>query len=167
MTEPDEALLWAREDYARHRLERGHTDSKYEAEIIRLGALDLWTSVSVRAEAYRAGQAASAERIKVLEEALAKANKPRWFYADDEGSPFDSVYAAVEAILDEFGPEDAFPNGKGVQRIDTMRDCAPTYAAVRILTEAEREARDDGFVFEVTECATEAEAIAALKEADQ
>jgi len=39
-----------------------------------------------------------------LEEALAKANKPRWFYADDEGSPFDSVHEVVEWILDEFGP---------------------------------------------------------------
>jgi len=102
-----------------------------------------------------------------LEEALAKANKPRWFYADDEGSPFDSVQDAVEAILDEFGPDDHFPNGKGVWRIDTMRECAPIYAAVRILTEAEREARDDGFLFEMTECATEAEADALLKEADQ
>ena len=101
-----------------------------------------------------------------LEEALAKANKPRWFYADDEGSPFDSVQDAVEAILDEFGPDDHFPNGKGVWRIDTMRECAPIYAAVRILTEAEREARDDGFLFEMTECATEAEAEALLKEAD-
>lgn len=35
----------------------------------------------------RAGQAASAERIKALEEALAKANKPRWFYADADHSP--------------------------------------------------------------------------------
>jgi hypothetical protein len=118
------------------------------------------------AHGYRAGQAASAERIKALEEALAKANKPRWFYADDEGSPFDSVQDAVEAILDEFGPDDHFPNGKGVWRIDTMRECAPIYAAVRILTEAEREARDDGFLFEMTECATEAEAEALLKEAD-
>jgi hypothetical protein len=69
--------------------------------------------------------------------------------------------------LDEFGPDDVFPNGKGVQRIDTMRHCAPIFAAVRILTEAEREARDDGALFEMTECATEAEAEALLKEADQ
>jgi hypothetical protein len=102
-----------------------------------------------------------------LEEALAKANKPRWFYADDEGSPFGSVHEAIEAILDEFGPDDDFPNGRGVRRIDTMRDCEPIFAAVRILTEAEREARGDGFLFEVTECATEAEALNLLKEADQ
>jgi hypothetical protein len=144
MSKPDEALIWARKQglpiYLHHTF----------------------------AQAYRAGQAASAERIKALEEALAKANKPRWFYyADDEGSPFDSVHEAVEAILDEFGPDDHFPNGRGVQRIDTMRDCAPIFAAVRILTEAEREARDDGLLFEVTQCATEAEAEALLKEAAQ
>lgn len=109
-------------------------------------------------------------RIKALEEALAKANKPRWFYADDEGSPFDSAHEAVEWILDEFGPDDDFPNGKGVRRIDTMRDCAPIFAAVRCrrITEAERAGgRKGDFHFEVTECATYAEAEALLKEADQ
>jgi hypothetical protein len=104
-----------------------------------------------------------------LEEALAKANKPRWFYADDEGSPFDSVHEVVEAILDEFGPEDHFPNGKGVLPIETARVGPLIYAAVRILTEAERPPRKVpvSWPFEVTECATEAEAWAVLKEADQ
>jgi len=104
-----------------------------------------------------------------LEEALAKANKPRWFYADDEGSPFDSVHEVVEAILDEFGPEDHFPNGKGVLPIETARVGPLIYAAVRILTEAERPPRKVpvSWPFDVTECATEAEAWALLKEADQ
>jgi hypothetical protein len=104
-----------------------------------------------------------------LEEALAKANKPRWFYADDEGSPFDSVHEVVEAILDEFGPEDHFPNGKGVLPIETARVGPLIYAAVRILTEAERPPRKVpvSWPFEVTECATEAEAWAELKEGDQ
>jgi hypothetical protein len=105
-----------------------------------------------------------------LEEALAKANKPRWFYADEEGSPFDSVHEVVEWILDEFGPEDHFPNGKGVLPIETARVGPLIYAAVRCrrITEAERAGgRKGDFVFEVTECATEAEAWALLKEADQ
>ena len=105
-----------------------------------------------------------------LEEALAKANKPRWFYADEEGSPFDSVHEAVEAILDEFGPEDHFPNGKGVLPIETARVGPLIYAAVRCrrITEAERAGgRKGDFVFDVTECATYAEAEALLKEADQ
>jgi len=103
-----------------------------------------------------------------LEEALAKANKPRWFYADDEGSPFDSVHEVVEWILDEFGPEDHFPNGKGVLPIETARVGPLIYAAVRILTEAERPPRKVpvSWPFEVTECATEAEAEALLKDAD-
>jgi hypothetical protein len=104
-----------------------------------------------------------------LEAALAKANKPRWFYADDEGSPLGSVHEVVEAILDEFGPEDHFPNGKGVLPIETARVGPLIYAAVRILTEAERPPRKVpvSWPFEVTECATEAEAWAELKEADQ
>jgi len=107
-------------------------------------------------------------RIKALEEALAKANKPRWFYADDEGSPFDSVHEVVEAILDEFGPEDHFPDGKGVLPIETARVGPLIYAAVRILTEAERPPRKVpvSWPFEVTECATESEAEALLKEAN-
>ena len=47
MTEPDEALIWARQ-YKEHRA--------YLQELMAVG--------------YRAGQAASAERIKALEEAL-------------------------------------------------------------------------------------------------
>ena len=103
-----------------------------------------------------------------LEEALAKANKPRWFYADEEGTPFDSVHEVVEWILDEFGPEDHFPNGKGVLPIETARVGPLIYAAVRILTEAERPPRKVpvSWPFEVTECATEAEAEALLKDAD-
>ncbi len=105
-----------------------------------------------------------------LEAALAKANKPRWFYADEEGSPFDSVHEVVEAILDEFGPEDHFPNGKGVLLIETARVGPLIYAAVRCrrITEAERAGgRKGDFVFDVTECATESEAWAELEEADQ
>jgi hypothetical protein len=164
MTEPDEAILWARERAARWQDENGgEAGPSY-----RSGKLDGLLGEEV--EGYRAGQAASAERIKALEEALAKADEPQWFYADDEGSPFDSVHEAVEWILDEFGPDDDFPNGKGVRRIDTMRDCAPIFAAVRCrrITEAERAGgRKGDFVFDVTECATEAEAEALLKEADR
>jgi hypothetical protein len=195
MTEPDEAQKWLADQADRDWLEdddyepsaRPETVSELDdnartfAELaIKCGKTAAFLE-EVREEAidvaehaykigYRAGQAASAERIKVLEEALAKANKPRWFYADDEGSPFDSVHEAVEWILDEFGPDDDFPNGKGVRRIDTMRDCAPIFAAVRCrrITEAERAGgRKGDFVFDVTECATYAEAEALLKEADQ
>jgi hypothetical protein len=172
MTEPDEALIWARERAKADWLECDDEVGGLHAaaEDFPSGDSDHFEDIEWRAEAYRAGQAASAERIKALEEALAKANRPHWFYADDEGTPFDSVHEAVEWILDEFGPDDDFPNGKGVRRIDTMRDCAPIFAAVRCrrITEAERAGgRKGDFHFEVTECATEAEAEALLKEAAQ
>ena len=173
MTEPDEAMKFAE---AMMRSYNHPSDvvipptAPLRIDGRRLTGIEAHNVTQAFAHAYRAGQAASAERIKALEEALAKANKPRWFYADDEGSPFDSVHEAVEWILDEFGPDDDFPNGKGVRRIDTMRDCAPIFAAVRCrrITEAERAGgRKGDFHFEVTECATEAEAEALLKEADQ
>jgi len=60
MTEPDEALIWARDDLA------GEFDvyKPYYAALIRRGRED--ASLSASARAYRAGQAASAERIKAL-----------------------------------------------------------------------------------------------------
>ena len=63
MTEPDEALIWAREDAAK-------LWDKYpeRAAKVRAGVFDIYPSNLARA--YRAGQAASAERIKALEEAL-------------------------------------------------------------------------------------------------
>lgn len=53
MTEPDEALIWAREQVP---------EGWYEDE----------DDLEWRAKAYRAGQAASAERIKALEEEVAR-----------------------------------------------------------------------------------------------
>jgi hypothetical protein len=70
MTEPDEALIWAREDWAKATKGVGGPFQKIDAAEIRAGKKDVWGDVTVRAQAYRAGQAASAERIKALEEAL-------------------------------------------------------------------------------------------------
>jgi hypothetical protein len=145
MTEPDEALIWA----------RSQSGEDYPA------------TTGLLAFAYRAGQAASAERIKALEEALAKANKPEWFYGDHEASPADSVDEVIEEALEWGLLGEAKPGHIEVFQINTARPCATVWAVVRILTVDEREARDDGFLFEVTECATKAEARALLKEADQ
>jgi hypothetical protein len=60
MTEPDEALIWAREDYARQRPKR-------EAELIRDGAFDALPPVDVRAHAYRAGQRSAAFRAALAD----------------------------------------------------------------------------------------------------
>lgn len=65
MTEPDEALLWARERAAQWQDEGGgEAGSAY-----RRGGLDFLLGEEV--EGYRAGAAASEARIKVLEAALA------------------------------------------------------------------------------------------------
>ncbi len=64
MSEPDKAILWARERAARWQDEGGgEAGPSY-----RSGKLDGLLGEEV--EGYRAGQAASAERIKALEEAL-------------------------------------------------------------------------------------------------
>lgn len=65
MTEPDEALLWAREQCATDCDERGFS---HVAERYRRGAYD--NLFEGDAHAYRAGAAASAGRIKALEAAL-------------------------------------------------------------------------------------------------
>jgi len=66
MTEPDEATLWARENAAKQcdrdrepRIAAAYRQGQYDDDHLKADA-----------EAYRAGQAASAERIKALEEAL-------------------------------------------------------------------------------------------------
>ncbi|MCA2970986.1 MAG: hypothetical protein INH43_20915 [Acidobacteriaceae bacterium] len=64
MSEPDEAILWARERAARWQDEGGGL----AGPSYRSGKLDDLLGEEV--EAYRAGQAASAERIKALEEVL-------------------------------------------------------------------------------------------------
>ena len=63
MSEPDKAILWARERAARWQDESGgEAGPSY-----RSGKLDFLLGEEV--EGYRAGRAASAERIKALEEA--------------------------------------------------------------------------------------------------
>ena len=60
MTEPDEALIWAREDAA-------DLYDTWDAPRILAGEFDWWPDIKLRVRFYRAGQAASAERIKALE----------------------------------------------------------------------------------------------------
>jgi hypothetical protein len=65
MTEPDEALLYVREHWATICDEDGFPD---EAQCYRRGENDEYLADD--AHFYRAGQAASAERIKALEVAM-------------------------------------------------------------------------------------------------
>jgi len=67
MTEPDEALLRAREIVA---VEYENFEDPVSAEWVRRGSCDRGVVIIAAREAYRAGQAASAERIKALERLL-------------------------------------------------------------------------------------------------
>jgi hypothetical protein len=66
MSEPDEALIWARED----RAGKAKRDFKHPLDVSSFLSGKRDYLLFRDAEAYRAGQAASAERIKALEGAL-------------------------------------------------------------------------------------------------
>ena len=74
MTEPDEALLYAREQMADDLQQNG--GSAEDVAAARAGAFD--TLLKVAAASYRAGAAASSERIKELEEALKPFAEAAW-----------------------------------------------------------------------------------------
>ena len=97
MSEPDKAILWARERAARWQDESGgEAGPSY-----RSGKLDFLLGEEV--EGYRAGQAASAERIKALEH-IAKAAQQR---ANDHGEQLLDAYErikALEGLLREIKP---------------------------------------------------------------
>lgn len=103
-----------------------------------------------------------------LEEALAKADEPQWFYddrANDEAQSFLSAEEAVDyAVFSALKPP---PEGTSILEINTSRPCPSVWAVVKVFTDEEREARDDDEEYIVTLCATKAEAEALLKEADQ
>ncbi len=97
MTEPDEAVLWARErahEYANpvywDTIKNGHADH-------------VW-GIPEMAKGYRAGQAASAERIKALEEALRRllaASEPVETYTHEVAVRLEGAVEHAEALLKE------------------------------------------------------------------
>jgi hypothetical protein len=157
------ARKWARERMATRCQENGLPEL---AESYRRGYRD--ESLREDVEAYRAGAAASADREEILEArvaeleaALAKANEPKWFYRADEAVPEHSLEDAIEEFCDYLEP------GWHFVEIDTARPCKTIRGVVHILTEDEVKARGDDEPWVFTPCATEAEAEALLKEADQ
>ena len=158
MSEPDKAILWARERAARWQDEGGGK----AGPSYRSGKLDFLLGEEV--EGYRAGQAASAERIKALEEALAKANRPTHFWASTDGESGEicpDIESSIEpAIYDA-------PHGRHIVEVETWRRCPTIWAVVHLLTDEEQEALGVDTDWTITKCATEAEAEALLKEADQ
>jgi hypothetical protein len=103
-----------------------------------------------------------------LEEALAKADEPQWFYDDratDEGQSFLSAEEAVNyAVFSALEPP---PEGTSILEINTSRPCPSVWAVVKVFTDEERAGRANDEDYIVTLCATEADAWAELKEADQ
>ena len=66
MSKPDEALMWARESAYQRALEM--LDGDEVEALAQLDSEDAGYVIEWLADTYRAGQAASAERIKALEE---------------------------------------------------------------------------------------------------
>jgi len=95
MTEPDEALQWVRNDAAA----RCDQDGDWlQATAYRQGHND--DLLAYEADAYRAGQAASAERIKALEEALGalaecEITEPDVPIPDDYGGRYFITYGEI------------------------------------------------------------------------
>lgn len=103
-------------------------------------------------------------RIAELEAALVKANTPRWFYSDEEGTYWHSG-VSVEDWIEDLEP------GRYLVEIETARPRPTSWGVVQIFTETEIEDqhRDggpfEGAPYKLTVCATEAEARALLKNA--
>jgi hypothetical protein len=99
-----------------------------------------------------------------LEEALAKANKPTHFWASTDGEYGEicvDIESAIEAAVYEA------PRGRHLVEVDAWRRCQPIWAVVHLLTDEEQEALGVDTDWTILKCATEAEARAVLKEADQ
>jgi hypothetical protein len=99
-----------------------------------------------------------------LDEALAKANKPTHFWAstDEEyGEICVDIESAIEPALYEA------PRGRHLVEVETWRRCPTIWAVVHLLTDEEQEALGVDTDWTILKCATEAEAEALLKEADQ
>lgn len=75
MIEPDEALIWARQDHISNLRIVDWSEHETEVALIRKGVFDSQSRVSSRARAYRAGQVASARRIRALEEEVRLLNE--------------------------------------------------------------------------------------------
>ncbi len=99
MTEPDEAILWARERAAKWQDEGGGK----AGPSYRSGKLDGLLGEEV--EGYRAGQAASTERIKALEEALREVIEDYdWVQGgpgDRDWNVLDNTIIRARAVLKE------------------------------------------------------------------
>ena len=105
MTEPDEALLWARwamRGYSRPSDVAIPLTAPLRIDGRRLSGVEAHNLAEALAEAYRAGAAASAERIKELEAFLRRLRE--W---DQMNPPMTGDHAAFAATIDALLKETA------------------------------------------------------------
>lgn len=95
MIEPDDALIWARQDHISNLRIVDWGEHETEVALIRKGVFDSQSRVSSRARAYRAGQSAAAERIKALEDVLREIQRGYYLPAFD---------AQITALLKDTNP---------------------------------------------------------------
>jgi hypothetical protein len=103
MTEPDEALLWARER-AKGRMFSPNSKYRTIARRMEVDAGKHDDELSDEAQAYRAGAAASEARIKALEEALQRLVTASDFveeYTHEIGVELEEAIEAAESVLKE------------------------------------------------------------------
>jgi hypothetical protein len=110
MTEPDEALLRAREIVA---VEYENFEDPVSAEWVRRGSCDRGVVIIAAREAYRAGQAASAERIGKL-------------------------WLALGALIYEVGKDGHNGSHLGDDGPSACRLCETVAGALRVLKEADQ-----------------------------
>ena len=101
-------------------------------------------------------------RIKALEEALAKANRPTHFWASTDGE-YGEICVDIEQSIE--AAVYWAPRGRHLVEVETYRRCPTIWAVVHLLTDEEQEALGVDTDWTILKCATEAEARAVLEEA--
>lgn len=111
---------------------------------------------------------AKARRVEELEAENARLRgmmKPQWFYLGDDQSSDQCRFSPYEVIDEDFfGWGERKKAGQHVVHISTAMPGPDIWAVVSVLTEAEKDARDDDEPWLIEEYGTEAEARVALKE---
>jgi hypothetical protein len=131
------------------------------------GVIDLFPSadrqaMTCLAELMNKTLTAQADEI----ERLRKLARPQWFYYGDDCSS-DQCRDSVHECIDEDFLWGNNAEGSHVLEISTATNLPTIWALVRFFTEDEKNARDSDDDYEVTEFASEDEARAALKAAQE
>ena len=106
-------------------------------------------------------QAAEIERLRGM-------LKPQWFYLDDDHSSDQCRFSPYEVVNEDFfGWDFSEKEGPHLVHISTAMHGPDIWAVVRVLTDAEKDARQDDEPLLIAEYTTEEEARAALAQETQ